>query len=305
MAERKILKAFCKKTNQNYILSVEKIGSEWKVIDFVDITANEAVALRCEVRQGKFETHTSLLPCRGCGSRVVSGCNCTSPNSKCKKGMYNFQCIYCKELKIDYSEAKATQGIKDGDIIRLAQGQVVKISLPNGKSLEKMFVGLGWDPVTQGISMDIDSSVVLAGEGNEHDIVYFGNLVHSSGCVIHHGDNLTGRDCDTSGRDDENITVDLKKVPADKDRMYFVLNIYSSSTRGQTFKNVKNLYIRIYEPDSRRMLLQYKIDANLKNETALVLGKAFRNGDGWSFQAIGKPSNASDIGSLARVCIKL
>ena len=45
--------------------------------------------------------------------------------------------------------------------------------------------------------------------------VYFGNLVHSSGAIVHQGDNLTG----AGDGDDEQIVVDLPNIPANIDKL--------------------------------------------------------------------------------------
>ena len=300
MSERKILKAYCDKTGKNYALYIDKKGSEWKVVDFVDISANEARVLTSEVSQPRFVTNSNLLACSSCGSRTVSGCNCASGNTRCRRGMsYNYQCIYCKHMVIDYSAATETQGLKDGDIITLSQGQVVKIKLPNGRNLEKMFVALGWDPVNSSTNLDLDSSVVIVDDRGRHETVYFGNLENSNKSVIHHGDNLTGNDGDTDGDDDENITVKLNSIPRNQTKLYFVLNVYSCDSRNQSLKDARNLYIRISDPVTKKQLMEYKITGNTRNGTALILGKAFRDGDGWSFKAIGAVSNATDIDELA------
>lgn len=300
MKERKLLKAYCDKTKQHFYMSIEKIGSEWKVIDFVDMSANQAKALASEERQSQFKTHTSLQPCESCGSRVVGGCNCASGNIKCRRGMaYNFQCIYCKNMVIDYSDPEETQGLKDGDVITLAQGQVVKIKLPNGRNLEKMFVALGWDPINSSVNLDLDSSVIIVDDRGRHETVYFGNLENSNKSVTHHGDNLTGNDGDTDGDDDENITVKLNSIPRNQTKLYFVLNVYSCDSRNQSLRDAKNLYIRISDPATKKQLMEYKVTGNTRNGTALILGKAFRDGDGWSFKAIGAVSNATDIDELA------
>ncbi len=81
-------------------------------------------------------------------------------------------------------------------------------------------VGLGWDEVEQKRGwfapkpqdIDCDASVHPVRRGGgiiSNDIktccVYFGNLVHSSGAIVHQGDNLTG----AGDGDDEQIMVDL------------------------------------------------------------------------------------------------
>ena len=97
-----------------------------------------------------------------------------------------------------------------------------------------------------------------------------------SGSVVRHGDNLTGEGGAQDG-DDENISVYLNKVPQQRDKLVFVLNIYKCDERGQTLDSVKNLYIKLYDPDSKKTLIQYRVNGNMANDTALVIGIAEEN----------------------------
>jgi stress response protein SCP2 len=129
---------------------------------------------------------------------------------------------------------------REGEIITLSQGQEVTIRRPDRRTLTEISVGVGWDPAKGAEDMDVDSSVVLLSEDNRQmDLVYFMDKEHETGCVIHHGDNLTGEG-DAQDGDDENISVYLTKVPKDRDKLVFVLNIYNCDRRGQTLDKVRN-----------------------------------------------------------------
>jgi stress response protein SCP2 len=134
--------------------------------------------------------------------------------------------------------------------------------------------------------------------------VYFGQLTHPSGCVEHHGDNLTGAG-DIQEGDDENISVYLKKVPQDRDKIVFVLNIYKSSERHQTLDRVKNLYIRLFDGDTNKTLIEYRVDQNMINATAIVIGAAIRRGGDWNFKAIGKTMKVESVAELASRCASM
>ena len=298
MKNTKFIKAYCKNTKQHFGLEIKQFGGVWKVVNFINITEEEASVISSEVKQSLFMTDDNLQPCKKCGKRVVSGCSCPQKSFNCRSKEYNFQCIYCNNLEIDYSASAIGRGYKEGDIVRLSQGQEVKIHFADNRPLSKIIVGVGWDPTVIGHNMDVDSSVVVAGNAGK-EIVYFGDLKHPSGCVVHHGDNLTGEDEDGNQSDDENITVYLDKVPQNRDRLIFVLNIYECRSRHQQLGNVKNMYIRLYDPVSRKAIIEYKVDANMKNFTALVIGVAYRRGGEWLFKAIGKGSHAENISQLA------
>lgn len=301
MVGTKFLKAVCKKTGRAFGIEVKQTGGVWKAVNFIPLTADEAAVMTSEIRQAAFSSADNLLSCSKCGKRTVGGCSCAPKKFDCRHGGYNFQCLYCDQLTVDYSAPTAGHGYKEGDVIRLSQGQEVCIQRAD-KPLTKICVGVGWDPARQGDNMDIDSSVIVAGQ-KAKEIVYFGALTHSSGCVVHHGDNLTGEG--DGNDDDENIDVFLDKVPADRDRLIFVLNIYNCKERRQHLGDVKNMYIRLYDPVSRRALIEYRVESNMKNDTAVVIGTAYREGGVWKFRAVGRGSRAENVQQLADEAVRM
>ncbi len=104
MSDSKILKARCAKTGLYFGLELKKTGAEWKVVNFVPVTSEEAAVLSSEIRQREFYTNENLLACGGCGSRKVGGCRCARRSGPCSGSMkYRFECVYCDSLQIDYS----------------------------------------------------------------------------------------------------------------------------------------------------------------------------------------------------------
>jgi stress response protein SCP2 len=303
MKGTKFIKGICTKTKRYFGLEIKQFGGTWKVVNFINLTPDQAALMTSEIRQSSFQTAENLQACAKCGNRVVGGCDCPKKSFDCTRSeKYNFQCVYCKQLQIDYSSPVIGRGYAEGDVIRLSQGQEVKIHLPDNKPLTKIYVGVGWDPARNDFDMDVDSSVIVAGT-SDYETIYFGNLQHESGCVIHHGDNLTG--IDRGGNvDDENITVNLDKVPSNRDRLIFVLNIYECAKRKQRLGDVKNMYIRLYDPVSNKAIIEYKVEDNMKDDTAIVIGTAYRQGKDWMFKAIGRGSRAKDIRELAQEVVR-
>lgn len=197
-------------------------------------------------------------------------------------------------MKIDYSPAIGGLDNNCDRTIRLSQGQELNLSVAGNKLLTQLMIGVGWDPKIIGNDMDIDSTVFVSND-TKCEKVYFGNLIHSSGCVVHHGDNLTGKNAYGTQGDDENISIYLEKVPPKTNRLVFGLNIYECQKRKQKLGDVKNLYIRICDTVSKKTLIEYKIDTNFQNCTAIVLGEVYRANGVWIFKAIGKGSYAKDI----------
>lgn len=199
--------------------------------------------------------------------------------------------------------------------ISLQKGQRVDLTKGN-PGLSRIMVGLGWDPVDNrsgkgffgtlfgggnaAPNVDCDASVLLLSENekltNQKDVVYFGNLTSADGSVEHSGDNLTG---DGDG-DDEQIFIALTKVPANIQKIVFVVNIYDCVKRKQHFGMIKNAYIRIVNPSTREDLIRYNLSDDYSGKTSLIVGEIYRNGTDWKFAAIGNGTSATGLNELVR-----
>ena len=191
--------------------------------------------------------------------------------------------------------------------VNLQKGQKVELRKENGGSLHKAMVGLGWDEVERKRSLfgpkpqdiDCDASAFLCKGGKivaTEDIVYFGNLRHKTGTVIHMGDNLTG----AGDGDDDQICVDLDNLPAEYDKIIFVVNIYQAAQRKQHFGLIQNAFIRICDGDNYKELCKYNLSENYDGMTAMVFGEIYRYNGTWKFSAIGQPTHDNSISELAK-----
>lgn len=181
----------------------------------------------------------------------------------------------------------------------LTKGQKVSLTKDN-PGLKKVVVGLGWDvnAFDTGGDFDLDAAAFLLGDSgkvsNSGDFVFYGNLSHSSGSVVHQGDNLTG----IGDGDDEQIKIDLSKVPDSITKIAFTVTIYEAEARRQNFGQVNNAFIRIYNEETGEEMLRYDLGEDFSIETAAVFGELYRNGSEWKFNAIGSGFQ----GGLAALC---
>ncbi len=183
--------------------------------------------------------------------------------------------------------------------VSLQKGQKVSITKDN-PGLSKVVVGLGWDvnAFDTGSAFDLDTAAFLLTDSGRvsvsEDFVFFGNLTHPSGAVQHMGDNLTG----AGDGDDEQIKVDLSKVPSNITKIAFTVTIYEAEQRRQNFGQVSNAFIRIYNEANGEELLRYDLGEDFSIETAAVFGELYRNNGEWKFNAIGSGYQ----GGLAALC---
>ncbi len=172
--------------------------------------------------------------------------------------------------------------------ISLQKGQKVDLTKGN-PSLSKMLIGLGWDTnkYDGSADFDLDAAAFLLGENgkvpSDSDFIFYSNLRHSSGAVIHTGDNLTGE----GEGDDEVIKVDLKAVPANISKVAFTVTIYDADVRSQNFGQVSNAYIRIVDETTGSEIIRYDLGEDFSVETAVVVGELYRHNGEWKFNAIG------------------
>lgn len=191
--------------------------------------------------------------------------------------------------------------------ISLQKGQKVSLTKENA-GLSNILIGLGWDEAKRARGgffapkpqpIDCDASVLLLKGGklyDKSDIIYFGNLQHKTGAVWHMGDNLTG----AGDGDDEQIVVDLSRLPQEYDRIVLVVNIYQALQRKQHFGMIENAFIRLVDGKTNREMCKYNLTENYSGMTAMIFGEVYRHNGEWKFNAIGQGTNDPGIGQLAQ-----
>lgn len=302
----KFVKAYCPKSRKYYGMKVEEVSSRLQVTDFYDIGEDTAKLLASNVDVPGLETAANLRGCPFCHSRKVAGCGCLEGRISCGPDQgYRYMCIFCRGLKVFNSGEGAEVTGRVGEKVVLTQGQEVTISAAGSGSLEHIRVGVGWDISLGGRNMDLDASVLVKNStGGQSELVYYVNKTHSSGCVVHLGDNLTGGkyEGNEDATDSENIDVYLRKVPTTCDRLYFILNIYDCKNRSQTFKNVRNMYIRLTNGKTGQVLVEYTASNINNNDTGIIIGVASRRGGSWVFKASGQTYRVATVHELCSRC---
>lgn len=169
-------------------------------------------------------------------------------------------------------------------------------SSPN---LTKLRLGLGWDAqskVTEP-SFDLDALVITLYDNKKlkstNDVIFYGNsalkqkdgsIVSVDNSIIHHGDNLTG----SGDGDDEVITIDLTRLNPDINYVLFAVTIYDANNRNQTFGQVSNSYIALYDEVSNIQLCHYNLKDSYMYDQGVIFGVLERDNNTWSFSAVGE-----------------
>lgn len=183
--------------------------------------------------------------------------------------------------------------------ISLSKGGNVSLS-KEAPGLTQVLVGLGWDArATDGGDFDLDASAFLLDASGkvrgDADFIFYNNLRSADGSVAHTGDNRTGQ----GDGDDEAITVDLSKVPADVSRIAVCVTIHDAETRRQNFGMVSNAFVRVVNTANKAEVARYDLAEDASTETAMIFAEIYRNAADWKFKAIGQ-GFAGGLGPLAK-----
>lgn len=214
--------------------------------------------------------------------------------------------------------------------IKLEKGQRINLEKSNGETLTNFCVGVNWGSITVetkqpgffGIgsktvteikTVDLDLSCVMFDvNGNLCDHLYSplyrpellaryklapGKLKSKTGSLVHTGDDLEGDQGGDDGLDNEIITVDLNKLPANVTQIFFFLN----NVGKEDFSQIPYVKIRMYEGTPKRVnsvYAEYNVvsEPQYEGTTALIMSKLYKKDNQWRFNAIGDAFNDSFLG---------
>jgi tellurium resistance protein TerZ len=173
--------------------------------------------------------------------------------------------------------------------ISLAKGQKISLEKEAGSSLTSIIMGLGWDvaqkkgflgKLSGPATVDLDASCVMFDANKQSvDAIWFQQLKSKDGSIIHTGDNLTGE----GDGDDEQIIVDLSRVPASVQALVFVVNSFT----GQNFSQIENAFCRVVNGTNNQEIARYNLSAQGAH-TAQIMAKIYRHNGEWKMHALGE-----------------
>lgn len=192
--------------------------------------------------------------------------------------------------------------------INLKKGQRISLT-KEAPGLKQIMCGLGWDVAertggffSRNQDFDLDSSVICLNADKKltdvKNIIYFGNLRHSSDAIAHQGDNLTG----AGEGDDEVINIDLPLMPPDIVYLIFVINIYKASDRKQDFGQVTNAFVRLVDRSNNKELARYNLSGSeYVGMTGMTLAEVYRHNDEWKMAAVGNGFKVNTLADIAKL----
>jgi len=183
--------------------------------------------------------------------------------------------------------------------VNLQKGQKISLEKEAGGALNKVIMGLAWDAAKKpGLfgfgskteEIDLDASCIMFDEqGNIVDTVWFRQLKSKDESVVHTGDNRTG---DGDG-DDEQIIVDLTRVPTSVKSLIFTVNSFT----GQDFSQVENATCRLINHANNQEIARFNL-TTLGAHTAQIMAKVYRHSGEWKMHAIGETGSGRTFSEL-------
>ncbi|HEX4017226.1 MAG TPA: TerD family protein [Frankiaceae bacterium] len=168
------------------------------------------------------------------------------------------------------------------------------VTLPKGGNLlltdeapgiTRVRVGVGWNPgpVAAGAPLEMDVVVSIITETAPGGRLLLGQQVPNpeepvgtrpvSGPIV---------------GDVEKLVVNLEAAPRSLTRLVFGVAIYDAVQRRQTFRPVRDAYIRVLNDENGVEVARYTLEPETGAETAMVFGELYRNPKGWKFRAVGQ-----------------
>ncbi len=188
--------------------------------------------------------------------------------------------------------------------VSLQKGQKISLEKEAGGALSRVTMGLGWDAVkSKGFfgfgarteSVDLDASCVMFDEANRLvDVVWFRQLKSRDGSIMHTGDNRTG----AGEGDDEQIVVELSRVPENVKSLVFTVNSFT----GQSFAQVQNAFCRLINAANNSEVARYDLSVQ-GSHTAQIMAKLYRHNGEWKMHAIGENANGRTFDELLPVIV--
>jgi len=100
----KAVKAHCAPHNKWFALKIEDGGKTREVVDFINLTPEQAEGFSTQTDETSFRVASTLRKCCKCSSSKVGTCSHIRDLGLCE-ATYSYQCLFCNQLKISRSKA--------------------------------------------------------------------------------------------------------------------------------------------------------------------------------------------------------
>ncbi|WP_246564030.1 TerD family protein [Leptothoe spongobia] len=163
-------------------------------------------------------------------------------------------------------------------------------SLPKHVSL--LQCGLGWDAQSE-TELDLDMAVLALDTSGKlvagkEGLIYAGHPRHQSGAIQLLNDSITGE----GEGDDEQLLINLLKLPVNITKLIFVVNIDCGEEQQQDFSQTQNAFWRLLNSANKQVLLNRALsNPQWQGVTTLLVATLERTDTQWQLASHLEPSS--------------
>ena len=210
--------------------------------------------------------------------------------------------------------SKSSEGLKQVMIgLGWSEAQAKRVTRTVTQTIQPGFFGklFGAQPKTitreevvssgNGFEYDLDAWVAFMQNGKIRtfdDVCYYGrkDMFSNNGRFIHHcGDDLTGGG--DINADNEQIFIDLDKIPDKYNGAVIGITIYQGKMRGQKLGDIQNTFVRVVDTKDNFEICRYAegIADTYDNCITFLVGKLYKDKGEWHFKADGVGTRDGNI----------
>lgn len=199
-----------------------------------------------------------------------------------------------KALQVDVDGFVVAVAFASTVVTGVLDRAILRLQLAEPDEIERLIVAVQDD--AGGIEIDLDAScIILDGNYEPLDLVWFRQLQSQDGSIKHSGDNRTGE----GDGDDETIYVDLQRLPSQAQHLVFTVNSFT----GQNFSKVENAYCRILNEANNKEIVRFNLSEK-GNHTGIVMASLSKGANGWTFKAIGQTTSGRTVDDLVNLAVQ-
>ena len=98
---------------------------------------------------------------------------------------------------------------------------------------------------------------------------------------------------------DEQIYIDLEKVPANIAKIAIAITIFEADSRRQNFGMVHNAFARVVDNDTGKEMIHFDLGEDFSTETAIIAVEFYRHNGSWKMSAVAQ-GYSGGLAALAR-----
>lgn len=151
----------------------------------------------------------------------------------------------------------------------------------NSPLLDDIIVGFGWDVIqSNGPVVDlVPSAIITDADGkavSDEHFVFFNQLATPDEAVRY-----------VEGDDAEQIEMKFSRVPAEVNKVVFVVYVDPDVRKPGNFSSVRSAYIRVADKDNTE-IARFNLPSADLTITAMIFGEVYRHNGEWKFRAVGQ-----------------